>query len=268
MTQIDEVTVTQATTFGPLVIGAGAMLAIKAHAMRVYPEECCGLLLGRDRDDGTRTCERAFTSDNAAAQRSRGFEIMPDVLLKGEAEAARHGLLVLGVYHSHPAGPAVPSDTDLEHAQPFWSYVIVGRDEPGAMTVRSWRLRDDRSCFDEEVIEAPDAPAPAPDPKDLQMVEAVGGVIYHCPHCNEQRAATDPRMLVVLAQGAGVAVRCKKCDGPPFAVAFKPPQQPTVVGARAMPNRAQRRAIEAQLRSVPDAEKAAKVAQLLRQGPR
>jgi proteasome lid subunit RPN8/RPN11 len=72
---------------------------------------------------------------------------------RAEAEASRSGLSLLGFYHSHPDHPAYPSPYDLEHAFPFFSYVIlaVERGEPKEM--RSFVLSEDRSQFLEETLE-------------------------------------------------------------------------------------------------------------------
>ena len=63
------------------------------------------------------------------------------------------GADLLGFYHSHPDHPARPSQYDLDHALPN----LLVRDRvgdcpatPGDM--RSWKLRDDRSAFDEEAL--------------------------------------------------------------------------------------------------------------------
>jgi proteasome lid subunit RPN8/RPN11 len=49
-------------------------------------------------------------------------------------------LEIVGVYHSHPAGPPVPSPTDLAEAHyPEWIYVIVGLGRPRA-AVRMWSI--------------------------------------------------------------------------------------------------------------------------------
>ena len=72
--------------------------------------------------------------------------------LKPNAEKRATELKVdlLGFYHSHPDHPARPSQYDLDHAWPFFSYIIVSvrSGKPEAMT--SWRLREDRSAFDPE----------------------------------------------------------------------------------------------------------------------
>ncbi|HUE97299.1 MAG TPA: Mov34/MPN/PAD-1 family protein, partial [Longimicrobiaceae bacterium] len=62
------------------------------------------------------------------------------------------GLEVVGFYHSHPDHPARPSSFDRDHAWPWYSYGIVPATSSGAGAPRAWRLRDDRSRFDEQEI--------------------------------------------------------------------------------------------------------------------
>ncbi|MDR2489668.1 MAG: Mov34/MPN/PAD-1 family protein [Desulfovibrio sp.] len=59
----------------------------------------------------------------------------------------KRGLEVLGYYHSHPDHPALPSAYDLEHAWPFYSYVIVSIVKGNAGEMLSRVLADDRSRF-------------------------------------------------------------------------------------------------------------------------
>jgi len=68
---------------------------------------------------------------------------------------------VVGFYHSHPDHPARPSAFDLEHAWPFYSYVIVSVEDGAVADMRSWRLRDDRSEFEPEPWESVGEDAPA-----------------------------------------------------------------------------------------------------------
>jgi proteasome lid subunit RPN8/RPN11 len=105
-----------------------------------YAEECCGFLLGRETDR-----ERAVTTfiparNAAPTDRERQFIIEAPEYLQAEAAASRQGLQLLGVYHSHPDHPAVPSDRDRIAAQPYFSYVIVSLTRQKFNTVRSWRL--------------------------------------------------------------------------------------------------------------------------------
>jgi proteasome lid subunit RPN8/RPN11 len=78
--------------------------------------------------------------------------VRPTDYQAAEREASVRALELVGFYHSHPDHPARPSQYDLDHAWPVFSYVIVSimAGEPAAMT--SWQLRDDRTAFDEEPL--------------------------------------------------------------------------------------------------------------------
>ena len=129
-------------------------LEIAAHAERDYPYECCGLLLGSFGADGTKLVAETYPISNAReeeAKRNR-FLIRPEELMRGEKYAARKELEVLGFYHSHPDHPAVPSQYDLEHAWPVYSYMVVSVRAAQAEDLRSWEMEFDRSRFNEEEI--------------------------------------------------------------------------------------------------------------------
>ena len=122
--------------------------AVRAHGASTFPHECCGALLGREG-----VAQEAFALPNTTEEGPRRrFLVRPDDYRVAEKRAREQGLDLLGFYHSHPDHPAVPSQYDLDHAWPSFSYVIVSvmAGEPGDL--RSWRLRDDRSQFDEEGI--------------------------------------------------------------------------------------------------------------------
>jgi proteasome lid subunit RPN8/RPN11 len=105
-----------------------------------YPVEVCGLLLGAV--DGASTEVAAIRgAGNLARERARDrYELDPSDLLAAELEARRRGLDVVGVWHSHPDHPAVPSAPDLAAAWEGWSYVIVPVAAGRAGAPRSWRL--------------------------------------------------------------------------------------------------------------------------------
>jgi proteasome lid subunit RPN8/RPN11 len=69
-----------------------------------------------------------------------------------EDAAQRAGLDLVGFYHSHPDGAAIPSAFDLEVAWPWYSYLITSVTAAGEGRARGWRLRDDRDGFVEETI--------------------------------------------------------------------------------------------------------------------
>ena len=126
---------------------------IHTHLCRAYPEEGCGVLLGRD-GGGAREVERVVAFENRRED-SRGnrYLIAPEQVLAADREARAAGLEVIGFFHSHPDHPARPSAFDLEHAWPYYSYLIVSVAGGRAGECRSWRLADDRSRFDPEELE-------------------------------------------------------------------------------------------------------------------
>jgi proteasome lid subunit RPN8/RPN11 len=126
---------------------------IRAHAVRDYPYECCGLLLGRFAEEG-KIVKETYPISNAreeSAKRNR-FLIEPEELMRGERYAREQDLEVVGFYHSHPDSPAVPSQYDLEHAWPTYSYIIVSTSAGQANDLFSWEQESDRSRFNQEEI--------------------------------------------------------------------------------------------------------------------
>lgn len=120
-------------------------------ALQAYPDECCGFLFGTEKG-GDRVLTDILIVDNAKeGDKRRRFEIAPKDYLKAERFADEKGLSLLGVYHSHPNHPAVPSEHDRVAAQPYFSYVIVSVFDGKVNDVRSWRLNDGRQ-FEEEHI--------------------------------------------------------------------------------------------------------------------
>ena len=121
-------------------------LAIRAHGVETYPNECCGALIGRD---GIVTETLALANMTDEGPRTR-FRVTPNDYREAERHAGEVGGELLGFYHSHPDHPARPSQYDLDHAWPFFSYVIVSVREGVSEDMTSWRLREDRSAFDQE----------------------------------------------------------------------------------------------------------------------
>ena len=126
---------------------------MREHAQRDYPFECCGLMLGRFAD-GRKVMAQTYPISNAReeeAKRNR-FLIRPEELMRGEKYARENGFEVVGFYHSHPDDRAVPSQYDLEHAWPTYSYIVVSVEKGQAVDLRSWEMESDRSQFNQEEI--------------------------------------------------------------------------------------------------------------------
>jgi proteasome lid subunit RPN8/RPN11 len=131
-----------------LQLTADVVEAIRAHGAETYPHECCGALIGRDAEV-TSTVPLPNITDEGPRRR---FRVSDRDYLRVERAADAAGAELLGFYHSHPDHPARPSQYDLDHALPNFSYVIVSVLAGAADDMRSWKLRDDRSAFDEEAL--------------------------------------------------------------------------------------------------------------------
>ncbi len=93
-----------------------------AHAREESPRECCGLLLGRG--DELAEVRRAR---NVASSPATRFVIDPKDHIDARRDGRSRGLEILGFYHSHPHGAAMPSATDVaEAAYPGSMYAIIG----------------------------------------------------------------------------------------------------------------------------------------------
>ena len=124
---------------------------IEAHGERAFPYECGGMLIGRF-EVGRKTVLELLPMENAMseAEQHNRVLILPKDVLRAERFARERKLDVVGYYHSHPDHPAIPSQFDLDHALPVWTYIIVSVESGKAVDVRAWEMENDRSKFNEE----------------------------------------------------------------------------------------------------------------------
>ncbi len=131
---------------------------VSAEAERAFPEECCGVLIGRipeafEKPGRAVLVEEARLLPNAWESSSRGnrYRMDPGLLAPIEREfSGARG--IVGFYHSHPSVPAWPSPFDLELAWPCYSYWIVSVREGRMDGSRSWVRSEDGHAFIEEEI--------------------------------------------------------------------------------------------------------------------
>ncbi|MFQ3618670.1 MAG: M67 family metallopeptidase [Cyanobacteriota bacterium] len=147
--------------------------AICTHAERTYPQECCGLLLGHaasTSDETIRTVVELWAAENAwnaeaaalisellnrpQMDHSKGdrYWIEPAEMLAAMKHGRDRQLDIIGVYHSHPDHPAVPSACDRAIAWPHYSYIIVSVSQGSAQDLLSWNLDQDRDFQAEPLI--------------------------------------------------------------------------------------------------------------------
>jgi proteasome lid subunit RPN8/RPN11 len=102
-------------------VKSGVVDRVVAHARRIAPDECCGILIG----DGQDVLDAA-PARNIADRPAVRFLVDPKDHLDSLRAARQRGLDVVGFYHSHPRSAAVPSETDLAEANyPDHLFLIV-----------------------------------------------------------------------------------------------------------------------------------------------
>lgn len=145
-----------------LKISPSQLQTIRTHAESTYPEECCGLLLGKIAADGTVVevvpTENAWNSaaiewqdDTTNCGKIDRYAIAPQEMLKIQKAARDRHLDIIGIYHSHPNHPAIPSECDRVYAWQQYSYIIVSVVNGECDDVRSWSL-DEYHQFQSEMI--------------------------------------------------------------------------------------------------------------------
>ncbi len=95
---------------------------IVKHARAVAPHEACGLIAG--------VGERAVQVEpipNVAADPTHYYQLDTNALEQAVRTFRANGLSLIGIYHSHPRGEAIPSPTDVKHAPPLRVvHLVVG----------------------------------------------------------------------------------------------------------------------------------------------
>ncbi len=121
---------------------------IVTHSQEEAPNECCGMVAGRD---GVATSvERAR---NAFASPLR-YEIHPSDQFRITMDIEGRGEEIAAIYHSHTASEAYPSQTDINLAVnwPDPLYLICSLADPDEPVVRAFEIRDGQ--VDEVELEA------------------------------------------------------------------------------------------------------------------
>lgn len=132
-----------------LTISQNLLDQITRAAVDAFPHECCGLLAGRDLQDGGSAVTRVVPSVNVAeTDHADSFEVDPQVRFDLMRALDGSGERIIGHYHSHPGGPAEPSATDLSMAfETDLIWVIVSVKDGQAVDTRAHGVAPDRSSF-------------------------------------------------------------------------------------------------------------------------
>jgi proteasome lid subunit RPN8/RPN11 len=135
-----------------IIVASVPLAEMKAHALTTFPDECCGFLCGTEQTDSSRMITKILEVNNSkAGDKKRRFEISGKDYMLAEKFALDNDVLLLGIYHSHPNHPAIPSEHDRLAALPYFSYVILSVTPGNIDHIRSWQLNE-QSQFEEEVF--------------------------------------------------------------------------------------------------------------------
>lgn len=124
---------------------------IEHQAKKSYPLECCGLLIGTNTSEKKVIEVRPVQNKNTERTHDR-YEIEGKEFTKIDKESAKKGLQIIGIYHSHPDHPAIPSAFDTEHAWAGYSYMIASVENGSKIEIRAWVFDEEKKEFEEEEI--------------------------------------------------------------------------------------------------------------------
>ena len=134
----------------PRVLLSPAQLqAIERAAEAAYPEEACGLLVGRAEPGGAWQVNAVEASANVAEPpRTRRFEVDPKLRLRLEREIRDGPDSIIGVYHSHPNSSAEPSKTDISMIfEPDMVWLITAVKNGRAGATMAYKPTEDGAAF-------------------------------------------------------------------------------------------------------------------------
>jgi proteasome lid subunit RPN8/RPN11 len=119
-------------------IAQGLIDEMVAHAREDLPNECCGMIGGRDGE-----ATEVVRVVNSAASPLR-YEMDPQGQYNALKSIEDGGNELLAIYHSHTKSAAYPSQTDVNQAVawPEQIYVIVSLADEEAPDVKAYLLQD------------------------------------------------------------------------------------------------------------------------------
>ena len=126
----------------PLKLPKLLLAEIITHALERDPEECCGILLGREN-----TVTQLRRIRNIHESRVNRFKMDPFDVIEAERDAHGAGEKFVAIYHSHTYSQGYPSDTDVRNAVQSGSldlfYVLISLVEKTRPVVRAYRISND-----------------------------------------------------------------------------------------------------------------------------
>jgi [CysO sulfur-carrier protein]-S-L-cysteine hydrolase len=111
---------------------------IVAHAREEAPNECCGMIGGRDGE--ATSIHRARNAEESPLR----YVIHPQDQFRAMEEIEGRGEELAAIYHSHTGSSAYPSQTDINLAEgwPDPLYLICSIANPDSPELRAFSIRD------------------------------------------------------------------------------------------------------------------------------
>ncbi len=134
-------------TFGDIALGSAADAQVRSLGGAAYPDEGCGVLIGRVSGGRVEVVE-ATSGTNTNTDRSRDRYLLdPADIVRADRSARARGLDIVGFWHSHPDHPARPSQFDTDHAWVDYVYIIVTTTAEGAGDLNGFTLSAEGGPF-------------------------------------------------------------------------------------------------------------------------
>jgi len=127
-------------------IEEAAWQVMLSHARNAYPKECCGILIGLERESGERVVTSAYACRNAyEGDQSDRFLIDPRDQVTVNLKCRSENTDILGFFHSHPDCDAYFSATDLKNSWPWYSNVVLSIRQREFAAAKAFRANEDQS---------------------------------------------------------------------------------------------------------------------------
>lgn len=139
-----------------LEIDKGILDILYEETCKIYPKECCGILLGEISEDGERRTKMLRPATNSAPQNRQGesFFITAEELMREEMVSDQMGMEIIGFYHSHPDEQAEISSIDQTYMIPGLSYPVISVRSGRVTEIKSFEktFQERTECVSEEEI--------------------------------------------------------------------------------------------------------------------
>ena len=128
---------------------------ILEYALSQRPDEACGLIAGKESEDGSRSIEKVYLLTNTD-HANEHFSIDPKEQLAAVKDMRAEGLVPLGNWHSHPESPSRPSEEDKRLANDSKAtYMILSLEQEDTPVLNAFHIegeQDNRTVRKEELI--------------------------------------------------------------------------------------------------------------------